>query len=70
MVSIIPRHPFPTENAEAGLAVLQESVDGWIDGLEADSTGLGEAFDTSLMLAKGTACWTREDRSSPPGTPG
>ncbi|MFF1839008.1 immunity 49 family protein [Streptomyces sp. NPDC058231] len=53
MVSIIPRHPFPTGNAEAGLAVLQESAVGWIDGLEADSTGLGEAFDTSLMLANG-----------------
>lgn len=53
MASIVPRHPFPTENAQAGLAVLQESAEGWIDGLEADSTGLGEAFDTSLMLAKG-----------------
>ncbi|GGV97124.1 hypothetical protein GCM10015535_67870 [Streptomyces gelaticus] len=52
MVSIIPRHPFPTEHAEGGIAVLQESADGWIDGLEADSTGLGEALDTCLMLAK------------------
>ncbi|MFJ2898923.1 immunity 49 family protein [Streptomyces sp. NPDC087218] len=52
MVSIIPRHPFPTEHAEAGLAVLQESADRWIDGLEADSTGLGEAFGTCITLAK------------------
>lgn len=52
MVSIIARHPFPTGNAEAGLAVLQESAEGWIDGLESDSSGLGEALDTSLMLAK------------------
>ncbi|MFE7772535.1 immunity 49 family protein [Streptomyces sp. NPDC057445] len=52
MVAIIPRHPFPTGNAEAGLAVLQESAEGWIDGLERDSTGLGEALDTALMLAK------------------
>jgi hypothetical protein len=50
---IIPRHPFPTGNAEAGLAVLQESAEEWIDGLEDDSTGLGEALDTALMLAKG-----------------
>ncbi|MFI9064686.1 immunity 49 family protein [Streptomyces sp. NPDC053429] len=52
MVAIIPRHPFPTGNAEAGVAVLQESAEGWIDGLEGDSTGLGEALDTTLMLAK------------------
>ncbi|MFF3687536.1 immunity 49 family protein [Streptomyces sp. NPDC002187] len=52
MVAIIPRHPFPTGNAEAGLAVLQESAEGWIDGLEGDSTGLGEALDTTLTLAK------------------
>lgn len=52
MVSIIPRHPFPTEHAEGGIAVLQESADRWIDGLEADSTGLGEAFGTCITLAK------------------
>ncbi|MER7723262.1 hypothetical protein [Streptomyces sp. NPDC096323] len=53
MISNVFRHPFPTEKAEADLAVLQESGDGWIDSLEADSAGLGEAFDTSLLLAKG-----------------
>nr|WSZ97456.1 immunity 49 family protein [Streptomyces sp. NBC_00857] len=52
MVSVIPRHPFPTENAEAALAVLKESAEGWIGGLEAESTGLGEALDTTLMVAK------------------
>lgn len=41
------------EKAEAGLAVLEGSTEAWIDSLEADSTGLGEAFDTSLLLAKG-----------------
>ncbi|MFB7053132.1 immunity 49 family protein [Streptomyces vinaceus] len=51
-MTTIPRHPFPTENAEAAVAALQESAEGWIDGLEEDSTGLGEALDTSLMLAK------------------
>jgi hypothetical protein len=45
LVSVIPRHPFPTEHAEGGIAVLQKTADGWIEGLEADSTGLGEALD-------------------------
>ncbi|MCX4772460.1 hypothetical protein EES39_05250 [Streptomyces sp. ADI92-24] len=53
MVATVSRHPLPTGNAEAGLAVLQESADGWIDSLEADSTGLGDAFDTSPLLTKG-----------------
>ncbi|MGW5348062.1 immunity 49 family protein [Streptomyces sp. HUAS TT3] len=53
MVTTIPRHPFPTGNAEAGLAVLQGSAERLIDGLEADSTDLGGALDTALMLAKG-----------------
>ncbi|MFF3782918.1 immunity 49 family protein [Streptomyces sp. NPDC001933] len=53
MVSIILRHPFPAEHAEGGISVLQESADRWIDGLETDSTGLGEALDTCLMVAKG-----------------
>ncbi|MER6250007.1 immunity 49 family protein [Streptomyces sp. NPDC001584] len=52
MVSIIPRHPFPTGNAEAGLAVLQQSAEGWIGRLEGRSTALGEALDTALTLAK------------------
>lgn len=52
VVESVSRHPFPTGNAEAGVAVLQESAEGWIDGLEGDSTGLGEALDTTLMLAK------------------
>ncbi|MFE2527291.1 immunity 49 family protein [Streptomyces sp. NPDC059382] len=52
MVSVIPRHPFPTENVEAALSVLTQSAEGWIGGLEADSTGLGEALDTTLMVAK------------------
>ncbi|MFD5886451.1 immunity 49 family protein [Streptomyces sp. NPDC060334] len=52
MVSFIPRHPSPTENVEAALTVLTESAQGWIGGLEADSTGLGEALDTTLMVAK------------------
>ncbi|MFF3245937.1 hypothetical protein ACFYWY_19870 [Streptomyces sp. NPDC002870] len=52
MVSIIPRHPFPTGNAEAGLAVLQNNAQELIDGLEARSTRLGDALGTTLTLAK------------------
>ncbi|MFI9064684.1 hypothetical protein ACIGQE_22900 [Streptomyces sp. NPDC053429] len=52
MVAATPRHPFPTGNAEAGVAVLQESTKGWIGGLEGDSTGLGEALDTTLLPAE------------------
>ncbi|MGW7364316.1 immunity 49 family protein [Streptomyces sp. NPDC054841] len=52
MVSIIPRHPFPTGNAEAGLAVLQENAKELIDGLEADSADLGDALGTTLTLAE------------------
>jgi hypothetical protein len=52
LVSTIPRHPFPTGNAEVGLAVLQESAEGWIGRLEGRSTALGEALDTTLTLAK------------------
>ncbi|GGW42091.1 immunity 49 family protein [Streptomyces xantholiticus] len=51
MVSIIPRHPFPTGNAEEGLAVLQENAQELIDGLEADSTDLGDAQRITLTLA-------------------
>ncbi|MFE1171711.1 immunity 49 family protein [Streptomyces sp. NPDC058773] len=52
MASIIPRHPFPTGNAEEGLAVLQNSSEKLIDGLEARSTRLGDALGTTLPLAK------------------
>ncbi|MFJ8109702.1 immunity 49 family protein [Streptomyces sp. NPDC096132] len=52
MVSIIPRSPYPTENAEEGLAVLQENAQELIDDLEADSTDLGDALSTSLILAE------------------
>lgn len=52
MVSIIPRHPFPTENAEAGLAVLQKNAKKLIDGLEEHSTRLGDAQQIALTLAK------------------
>lgn len=48
----VSRHPFPTGNATAGLAVLQNSTEGLIEGLEADSTRLGEAFQLTLTLAK------------------
>lgn len=53
MVAIIPRHPFPTGNAEEGLAVLQKNAEKLIGGLEAGSTNLGDALGTSLTLAKG-----------------
>lgn len=53
MVSNIPRHPVPTGNAEEGLAVLQDNAQRLIDGLEADSTDLGDALDDTLLLAKG-----------------
>ncbi|MET9866654.1 immunity 49 family protein [Streptomyces sp. NPDC006386] len=52
MASIIPRHPFPTENAEEGLAVLQQNAQEMIDGLEAGSTSLGDALGTTLTLAE------------------
>ncbi len=50
-----PRHPLPTEKAEEGIAVLQESAEELIDGLEEDSTELGDAQRTTLTLAK-TRC--------------
>ncbi|MEV0370622.1 immunity 49 family protein [Streptomyces sp. NPDC050636] len=52
MTTNIPRHPFPTGNAEAGLAVLQNNAQELIDGLEARSTRLGDALGTMLTLAK------------------
>lgn len=52
MVLIIPRHPFPTGNAEEGLAVLQENAQELIDGLEAGSANLGDALGTTLTLAE------------------
>ncbi|MFC5252055.1 immunity 49 family protein [Streptomyces nigrescens] len=52
MVSNIPRHPFPTGNAQAGLAVLQEEMQELIDGLEADSTDLGDTQRVTLTLAQ------------------
>ncbi|MFD1663596.1 immunity 49 family protein [Streptomyces caeni] len=52
MVSIIPRHPYPTGNAEEGLAALRENAQELIDGLEAGSTNLGDALSTSLILAE------------------
>ncbi|WP_039938858.1 immunity 49 family protein, partial [Streptomyces himastatinicus] len=53
MVSIVSRHPFPTGNAAAGLAVLQENSSELIEGLEADSSDLGDALSTTLTLAEG-----------------
>ncbi|MEE1811390.1 immunity 49 family protein [Streptomyces sp. BE133] len=52
MVAIVSRHPFPTANAAAGLAVLQESAEGLVEGLETDSTDLGDALRLTLTLAK------------------
>lgn len=52
LASIIPRHPFPTGNAEAGLAVLQENAQQLIDGLEEGSTNPGDALSTTLTLAE------------------
>ncbi|WP_328926886.1 immunity 49 family protein [Streptomyces sp. NBC_00190] len=52
MVSIIPRHPVPTGRAEEGLAILQENAQELIDGLEEDSTDLGDAQRTTLTLAQ------------------
>lgn len=52
MVSTIPRHPFPTGNAEEGLAVLQGNAQELIDGLEAGSANLGDALGTTLTLAE------------------
>lgn len=52
MVSIISRPPLPTGNAEEGLAVLQENAQELIDGLEEDSTDLGDAQRITLTLAQ------------------
>jgi hypothetical protein len=52
LVLIIPRHPFPTEHAEEGLAVLQKNMKNLIDGLEERSTRLGDAQRVALTLAK------------------
>ncbi|MGW2651957.1 Imm49 family immunity protein [Streptomyces sp. NPDC001393] len=52
MVSPLPRHPFPTEHAEEGLAVLQKNTQKLIDGLEERSTRLGDAQQVTLTLAK------------------
>ncbi|MEE1811413.1 immunity 49 family protein [Streptomyces sp. BE133] len=51
MVSIIPRPPVPTSRAEEGIAVLQGNAQKLIDGLEADSTDLGDAQHITLTLA-------------------
>ncbi|AEN10145.1 MULTISPECIES: immunity 49 family protein [unclassified Streptomyces] len=48
----IPRPTLPTENAEEGLAVLQESAQRLIDGLEKRSTRVGDAQQTTLTLAQ------------------
>ncbi|MEV1043690.1 immunity 49 family protein [Streptomyces sp. NPDC049916] len=52
MTVTVSRHPFPTDNAPAGIAALESNAEGLIDGLEADSTRLGDAFELSLTLAK------------------
>ncbi|MFD8154009.1 immunity 49 family protein [Streptomyces sp. NPDC059720] len=52
LTAIIPRPPLPTGNAEEGLAVLQENAQELIEGLESDSTRLGDAFSTTLTLAQ------------------
>ncbi|GAA2959019.1 hypothetical protein GCM10020227_27690 [Streptomyces flavovirens] len=52
MGSTVPRPPLPTGQAEAGIAVLQEEAQELIDGLEADSTDLGDAQQTTLTLAQ------------------
>ncbi|MFI0780607.1 immunity 49 family protein [Streptomyces sp. NPDC021212] len=52
MVSIVSRPPFPTGNAAAGLAVLQENASQQLDWLEAGSGDLGDALRTHLTLAK------------------
>ncbi|MFE7612495.1 immunity 49 family protein [Streptomyces celluloflavus] len=52
MTIAIPRHPFPTGDAEAGLAVLREEAQELIDGLEADSTELGDTQRITLTLAQ------------------
>ncbi|MFF4587134.1 immunity 49 family protein [Streptomyces sp. NPDC000345] len=52
MVANITRPPLPTGNAEEGLAVLQENAEELIEGLEADSTDLGDAQSTTLILAQ------------------
>ncbi|MGW2256158.1 immunity 49 family protein [Kitasatospora sp. NPDC001660] len=52
MTTHIPRHDFPTGNAEQGLALLQKNAQALIDGLEDDSTDLGDALRLTVTLAK------------------
>lgn len=52
MISAVPRHPVATDKADEGLAIHQESLQKLIDGLEADSTDLGDAFQLALTLAR------------------
>jgi hypothetical protein len=40
----IPGHSLPAENADEGLAVLQENAQELIDSLEAGSANLGDAL--------------------------
>ncbi|MCE3034627.1 Imm49 family immunity protein [Streptomyces sp. CMSTAAHL-2] len=52
LAAFIDRPPFPTGNAEKGIAVLQQNTQKLIDGLEADSIDLGDAGRITLTLAQ------------------
>ncbi|WNF27163.1 immunity 49 family protein [Streptomyces sp. C11-1] len=52
MTVTISRHPFPRENAAAGISVLENNAEGLIESLETSSTRLGDAFELTLTLAK------------------
>lgn len=52
MVTTVVRPPLPTENLEEGITGIQEDLAEEIEGLEEDSTGLGDAARTALTLAR------------------
>jgi hypothetical protein len=53
VVTSVPRHDYPTDNAAEGLSVLNETAN-WILGEldEPDDIGRGQALSTSLALAQ------------------
>ncbi|MFE2166702.1 immunity 49 family protein [Streptomyces sp. NPDC059447] len=49
---MVLRHPFPAENAEAGLALLEGRAETWIGRLEGRPTALGSALSSTLLVAQ------------------
>ncbi|WJV46469.1 immunity 49 family protein [Streptomyces flavofungini] len=52
MATSVPRHPYPTDNAVEGVAVLNETVDWILDRLERSEVARAQALSTTVTLAK------------------